>query len=97
LLSLARDLNVAWRETLAAANTSGERSFRNAEWCLRKSAPTSSETNPEPIELTGNADSSFELFVRPDDRYEANNVASLCSEEVAELSEALEANARHLS
>ena len=38
-----------------------------------------------------------ELFVRPDDRWEANNVASLCQDEVVELSVALDSLAERFS
>jgi len=55
-----------------AVGPDGQRAIRTADWCLR--ADTSSEDAPE-------------LYVRPDDRWETNNVAKLLPEVVKSLSD----------
>ena len=86
LLPLARGSASAWRETLVAANDSGQLAIRNSDWCLRRDP-----ASPNDEEAT------FELFVRPDDRCEANDVASLCPEVVQHLSAELDPVARQLA
>jgi hypothetical protein len=84
LLPLARDDSVGWRDVLMAANSEGDEVLRTADWCLRRGkVPIASDSS----------DAAVELFVRPDDRWEANNVASLCQDEVAQLSEAMDSMA----
>ena len=78
LLAFAHDgFLLPGRDALIAEGPAGKRSIRTADWSLRYD-PTA-----ESIESRDN--SCCELFVRPDDRWEANNVASLCSEETASL------------
>jgi arylsulfatase A-like enzyme len=91
LLPLARDVTVEWREALLAANSAGERVIRTAAWCLRRGTTRIAfDDTPPSITSSDPNDMAVELFVRPDDRWEANNVASLCQGEVAQLSEALD-------
>ena len=59
-----------WRESVVSASPHS-RSIRTASWCLREDLLASdSETH-------GDSDTA-ELYVRPDDRWEANDVAKLC-------------------
>jgi arylsulfatase A-like enzyme len=77
LALLTNDQNAPWRQTLLAANASSERVIRTADWTLRlSSGEKTGSQEPEPAEL----------FVQPDDRWEANNVAGLCPDEVVQLS-----------
>ncbi len=62
-----------WRDALVATSAAGHRAIRTAEWCLRQ--------DPDPQRNQIGA----ELFVRPDDRWEANDVAKLCSDVVETL------------
>ncbi|MEX2093847.1 MAG: sulfatase-like hydrolase/transferase [Pirellulales bacterium] len=71
------EFRIPERDALFAAGPTGERSIRNADWSLR-CEPTGAG------ELPGD-DSCCQLFVRPDDRWEANDVASLCPEVVEGL------------
>jgi arylsulfatase A-like enzyme len=99
LLPLARDARVEWRDALLAANSAGERVVRTADWCLRRGTPpiTFDVTSPSVTSSDSN-DVAVELFVRPDDQLEANNVAGLCQDEVAQLSQSLDSLAeRYLS
>lgn len=67
-----------WRpaehEAVLSSSPRGVRAIRTADWSLRSERPDDSE-----------GQRSSELFVRPDDRWEANNVAALCPEVVDEL------------
>jgi hypothetical protein len=51
-----------------AASASGARAIRTTDWSLRCDAP-SEDSSQEP---------RYELFVRPDDRWEANDIVGLC-------------------
>jgi arylsulfatase A-like enzyme len=75
LLPLAADLSVEWRDILMGQSEHA-RSLRTAEWSCRSD-----------FGMAGGAVSGqgAELFVRPDDRWEANDVAVRCPEEVAEM------------
>jgi arylsulfatase A-like enzyme len=63
-----------WRDTLIAASESGPRAIRTAEWCLRQDTT---------------ADGLDELYVRPDDRWETNDVAKLCPHVIERLEQSL--------
>jgi arylsulfatase A-like enzyme len=58
------------RDAAFAAGPAAERSIRTADWSLR--------CEPTSIEDLSGGDFRGELFVRPDDRWEANDVAALC-------------------
>jgi arylsulfatase A-like enzyme len=73
---LVEHVGAKWREVLVSANA-GCRSLRTADWTLREDAPDAAR-NTEAARQ--------ELYVRPDDRWEANDVAVRCQEVVAELS-----------
>jgi arylsulfatase A-like enzyme len=63
-----------WRESLVALSAGGQRAIRTAEWCLR--------CDDDDYALA-------ELYVRPDDRWEFNDVAKLCPDVVDDLSSVL--------
>jgi arylsulfatase A-like enzyme len=73
-LSWAQQANREWRSELFSA-TDHARSLRTSEWSLRL-----------PITEVDHAEAdSAELYVRPDDRWEANDVAARCPAEVDRL------------
>jgi arylsulfatase A-like enzyme len=71
-----------WRDALVATGTSGAQAIRTLDWCLRKDVASKVDA---------------ELYVRPDDRWEANDVAKLCPEVVESLSRRLDEAIGHLS
>jgi arylsulfatase A-like enzyme len=73
LLPLVGQLLPAWREALLAVSPAAM-SLRRRDWSLRQ----------EPAATA--AGQAAELFVRPDDRWEANDVAKLCPDVVESLS-----------
>ncbi len=64
-------------DALTAFGPAGQRSIRTAEWSLVAA--------PSPESKRFDDHCRRELFVRPDDRWEANDVASLCPEVVESL------------
>jgi arylsulfatase A-like enzyme len=75
--ALTTNVRSAWRDALVATSEAGPCAIRNAEWCLRQEPDSQSDRI------------ATELFVRPDDRWEANDVAKLCSEIVDTLTNQL--------
>jgi arylsulfatase A-like enzyme len=74
---------VAWRDWLLSISPTGSKSLRTATWCLRQAAGAN----------TGASDVAAlkaDLYVRPDDRWEANDVAKLCPDVVEQLGRAME-------
>jgi arylsulfatase A-like enzyme len=87
---LARSARAQWRDALFSASATS-RSIRTAGWCLRQDVPFGE------IEAASSTDRpSGELFVRPDDRWEANDVAKLCTDTVETLTEAIADARQHL-
>jgi arylsulfatase A-like enzyme len=83
VLPLASSARAAWRNAMLSCSASA-RSIRTATWCLREDvAPADCNS------ATSEPASAPELYVRPDDRWEANDVAKLCPEVVEELLSAL--------
>jgi hypothetical protein len=82
MLPLVTTARPAWRDGLVTASAAGHRAIRTAEWCLRQDAA---------------ADEHVELYVRPDDRWEINDVAKLCPEVIETLIPALNAFLRRMS
>jgi arylsulfatase A-like enzyme len=72
------------REHVIAITQNGECTLRTKAWLLRLSGETRDEG--------GNARQRVELFAKPDDRWEANEIADLCAEELAELRAVVEAS-----
>jgi arylsulfatase A-like enzyme len=86
LLPLMRHAASPWRDALVAASTTGGRSIRTADWSLR-SEPIGVTDEQPPARAAAEADAWHrELYVRPDDRWEANDVANLCRDDVEALS-----------
>lgn len=76
LLPLARDQRETLRDRACIARGDGQRAIRTPAWFLRVPAQTSDGVQP-PV---------AELYAKPDDRFEVNDVADRC----AEAAEALE-------
>jgi arylsulfatase A-like enzyme len=82
VVPLASTARTAWRDA-AFSSSASARSIRTAAWCLREDVVhVDGAASKEPA-------SAPELYVRPDDRWEANDIAKLCPEVVAELLSAL--------
>jgi hypothetical protein len=73
--TLVRNANPAWRESLISVSAAGHRAIRTNDWCLRRDA---------------SANAPAELYVRPDDRWEMNDVAKLCPEVTERLARDLD-------
>lgn len=80
------------REFVVAANNTGVRSLHTAEWSLREATPARSEFGQLPV-----PGASYELYVRPDDRWEMNDVAKLCPDIVDVLRRTLACEADQLA
>ncbi|HEX3599271.1 MAG TPA: sulfatase-like hydrolase/transferase, partial [Lacipirellulaceae bacterium] len=65
-----------WRDSLLSTSSTGSYSVRTAGWSLRGDASDSQSADDLP---------TAELFVRPDDRWEANDVSKLCPDVVEQL------------
>jgi len=90
VLSLARSARAEWRDRLIAASAS-RRAIRTPDWCLRQDVPfgtAQAELGADEVE--------GELYVRPDDRWEANDVAKLCPGVVETLSQAMDEAWQHV-
>jgi arylsulfatase A-like enzyme len=66
VLPLIGSKNCAWRDALLSTSVTGNRAIRTPGWSL----------------VYKQDESASQLFVRPDDRWEANDVAPLCPEVV---------------
>ena len=85
---LATTVASPWRDALLSASTTGKYALRTSAWSLLgdsrdMSAPNDTDAAPEK-----SSPSPAELYVRPDDRWEANDIAKLCGEVVDDLQEA---------
>jgi arylsulfatase A-like enzyme len=78
ILPLASCARSTWRHATISTSASA-RSIRTAGWCLRE------DITQEVGAASNGATQVSELYVRPDDRWEANDVAKLCPEVVEEL------------
>jgi hypothetical protein len=79
------------RSSLRAESPAGFRALRTAEWSLRQD-PLRGDSDSTSISAQISK-SAVELFVRPDDRWEVNNVAKLCEDVVDTLTKQLDAPA----
>jgi hypothetical protein len=79
-----QQIDLLRHDALVAKSATGTMGIRTAEWMLRlpRQLGVGVEVVPD-----RDAASTVELFVRPDDRWEANNVAALCPEVVESLRE----------
>ena len=76
---------LAARRAVIASASAGRLAIRTADWSLQAELAT---------DENGRDDWRCQLFVRPDDRWEANDVASLCPDVVQELLAELQAARR---
>lgn len=79
ILPFASFAQTTWRGATISSSANA-RSIRTASWCLREAVANASSDA-----ASAEATSTAELYVRPDDRWEANDVAKLCPEVVEEL------------
>ena len=79
VMPTASSARTAWRDATISASASAH-SIRTAGWCLREDL-----THDDVATASNGPASAPELYVRPDDRWEANDVAKLCPEVVEEL------------
>lgn len=86
LLPLATAGRSPWRDALFAVNAAGGKAVRTAAWCLIQEATAKQEDGAQPSV----AAALGELYVRPDDRWEANDVAKLCPDVVETLRDGVE-------
>jgi arylsulfatase A-like enzyme len=82
VLRTAMTSSTVWRDALIATSESAARAIRTADWCLLQ------DTQSSPVD---------ELYVRPDDRWETNDVAKLCPEIVESLSSQMDEELQQLS
>jgi arylsulfatase A-like enzyme len=82
VLPLVAPQAAAWRDALVCGDSRQRRAIRTPAWSLLYEPSRGAEKS--------------ELFVRPDDRWEANNVAALCPEIVDGLVAASEAIAKRI-
>jgi arylsulfatase A-like enzyme len=73
------------RQFVTASNESGERMIRTPAWMLRQLPPPISEPDEQPPTPT------VELYAKPDDRWEANEIADRCPEVAERLLAVLDA------
>jgi arylsulfatase A-like enzyme len=91
-LPLAESSPSVSRNALLSAGDEGRFCLRTPHWCLHDSLP-----HEQAAKSTETNENASELFVRPDDRWEANDVSKLCPETVEELRGAASAVLRNLS
>jgi hypothetical protein len=83
--SAPADLPMPPRQFVTASNQSGERMIRTPAWMLRQLPPAAfepSEQPPTPV---------VELYAKPDDRWEANEIADRCPDVAERLLAVLDA------
>jgi arylsulfatase A-like enzyme len=78
IVPLVAKADSAWRDALLSASAS-RKSLRTATWCLQHDDAATQ------TEQSDNDQAVDELFVRPDDRWEANDVAKLCPDVIDTL------------
>ncbi len=83
ILPLLRTPRPDWRDAVISAGPTGARAIRTADWCLQCLRPEDDRSRPPHEPPTAS------LYVRPDDRWEANDVAKLCPDEVTDLAQAI--------
>ncbi len=75
LLPASQSILTDWRQFVVAQSTDGERAIRTPAWMLRQ--PDHEQANPS------------ELYTKPDDRWEFNDIAVRCPQIVEELDKVL--------
>ncbi len=92
LLPIVRDEPVRWRDRVVLRSSVGERGLRTPRWYLRESGSTPVEGDTPNSAHQGDPGSARHwLYAKPDDRWEANDVADRCSEVVTAMLSARDA------
>ena len=81
LLPLVRGNPTAWRDHTVSISEGGLRAIRSPGWCLQET--------PTEVENTNNGSPTGQLFLRPDDYHEMNDIADLRGDVVEGLAEAI--------
>jgi arylsulfatase A-like enzyme len=81
IVPLVSNVDSEWRDALLSASA-GRTSLRTPSWCLQH------DDSVTQTEQSDNAKAVDELYVRPDDRWEANDVAKLCPDVIDTLARA---------
>jgi hypothetical protein len=89
---LVSDPRAPWRDAMLSVSAGGARAMRTADWCLRSRSAAERPTNAGSDDATP----EFELYVRPDDRWEINDIAALCHEVVESLAGVVHERAQHI-
>ncbi len=97
VLPLAAATLPAWRDSFLSAGELGAFSIRTASWCLRGFTANDAAAIEREAASSNRDTRPAELFVRPDDRWEANDVARLCSDVVDDLHRAAIESLQRLS
>ncbi len=82
ILPLADKLTAIWRDAVLSTSDKSKRAIRTSGWTFRREANAEDENADR---IATNVPLG-ELFVRPDDRWEANDIAALCADVAAGLS-----------
>lgn len=85
VISLCNPTILEWRDAMLSTDGKGEFALRTADWCLRGTVDGQQKEVDDIAAWASPMTEPLELFVRPDDRWEANDVAKLCAEVVEEL------------
>lgn len=81
VLPPARQPRCDWRDAIISATPANTLSIRTPDWCLQQ-VPAGDESSPDDQPAAA-------LYVRPDDRWEANDVAKLCPDVMTELTQVI--------
>jgi hypothetical protein len=84
LLPLAAAATVPWRDSLISTGSAAF-SLRTSSWCFRGVKIEPPAEGPPTLNQAEALEEKSELFVRPDDRWEANDVSKLCLDAVDDL------------
>lgn len=82
ILSVLAMSRTPWRDALLSSSAQGARAIRTLTWTLRQDAVVQ---NAHETLLEADPLCRAELYVRPDDRWEANDIAKLCPDVVEQL------------
>jgi arylsulfatase A-like enzyme len=80
ILPLVSNISTAWRDAVLSVSSSSK-SLRTPAWCIRQDYVATDLS-----QMSSDPSGAGELYVRPDDRWEANDVAKLCPDVVESLS-----------
>lgn len=89
ILPLIDNMSAPWNEAVFSTSAIGARAIRAASWSFRRDS-NAADVASDHKQSVSNEASTGELFVRPDDRWEVNDVALLCSEVAAGFSQVID-------